>query len=186
VRLWTCGLAVGAAVAVIAAAPASVNDAYDVTMTAIDGKPMPFAAYQGKVLLVVNTASQCGFTPQYKGLQQLQDRYGSRGFTVIGVPSGDFRNQEFAENSEIKQFCESQFGIRFPMTERSAVTGREAASFYRWAAAELGPQNTPRWNFHKYLVGRDGKLIRAFPSKVEPGSPELTGAIEKALSTKAG
>lgn len=178
-------IAASAAV-VMAAAPASQapRTAYDIGMTTIDGKPMPLSQYRGKVLLVVNTASFCGFTPQYEGLQKLQDSYAKRGFTVIGVPSGDFKGQEYGSNSEIKQFCESKFGIKFPLAEKASVIGPNAAPFYRWAAAELGPDNVPKWNFHKYLVGRDGKLIAAFGSKVTPNAPELTAAIEKALTAK--
>ena len=163
-----------AGVMLVAAVPA-VHSAYDVTMTSIDGKPMPFAQYKGKVLLVVNTASFCGFTPQYEGLQKLQDSYKGRGFTVIGVPSGDFQGQEYGKNSEIKTFCESKFGIKFPMTEKSVVTGAKAAPFYRWAAA---------WNFHKYLVGRDGKLVAAFGSETKPMSPQVTRAVAQAIAVK--
>jgi glutathione peroxidase len=174
-----------AAVMLVAAAPETgITSAYDVNMTSIDGKPMPFAQYKGKVLLVVNTASFCGYTPQYEGLQKLQDTYKDQGFTVIGIPSGDFMGQEYGKNSEIKTFCESKFGIKFPMTEKSVVKGEKAAPFYRWAAAELGPKATPQWNFHKYLVGRDGKLITAFSTKTTPTSPEVTSAVAQALAAK--
>ncbi len=172
-----------AAVALIAASPAP-QSAYQFSMKTIDGKPMPFAQYKGKVLLVVNTASFCGFTPQYEGLQKLQDTYKAKGFTVIGVPSGDFGGQEYDDAGEIKTFCESKFGIKFPLTEKSVVTGDKAAPIYRWAAAEMGPGNVPKWNFHKYLVGRDGKLIAAFPSKITPMSPDVTAAVEKAVAAK--
>lgn len=180
-------LAIAAAFAtatlLVAAAPAA-QSAYDFTMKTIDGKPMPFAQYKGKVLLVVNTASFCGFTPQYEGLQQLQDSYKDQGFTVIGIPSGDFMGQEYKSNTEIKEFCESKFGIKFPMSEKSVVTGSKAAPFYRWAATELGSDKTPKWNFHKYLIGRDGKLIAAFPSKSTPMSPEVTTAVTQAIAAK--
>jgi glutathione peroxidase len=160
------------------------QSAYQFTMKTIDGKPMPFAQYKGKVLLVVNTASFCGYTPQYEGLQQLQDAYKAKGFTVIGIPSGDFGGQEYSDAGEIKTFCESKFGIKFPLSEKSVVSGDKAAPIYRWAAAEMGPDNVPKWNFHKYLVGRDGKLIAAFPSKITPMSPEVTAAVEKAVAAK--
>jgi glutathione peroxidase len=172
-----------AAVFLVAATP-EIGSAYDVTMNTIDGKPMPFAQYKGKVLLVVNTASFCGYTPQYEGLQKLQDTYKDQGFTVIGIPSGDFMGQEYGSNKEIKTFCESKFGIKFPMTEKSVVKGDKAAPFYRWAAAELGPKQTPQWNFHKYLVGRDGKLIAAFGTKMTPMSPQVTGAVAQAIAAK--
>ena len=150
----------GAARPAAKSAPTLPASAWDVHMTAIDGRPMPFARYRGRVLLVVNTASMCGFTPQYEGLQKLQDSYAARGLVVIGVPSGDFAGQEYGSNAEIKDFCETRFGIRFPMTEKAVVTGPGAAPFYRWAAARLGPQNVPQWNFHKFLVGRDGRLTQ--------------------------
>jgi len=172
------------AIVAIAAAPAAVKSAYDIRMTAIDGKPMPLSKYKGQVMLVVNTASFCGYTPQYEALQKVHDTYKAQGFTVLGVPSGDFKEQEYGTNKEIAQFCESKFGIRFPMAEKSNVVGDNAAPFYRWAAAELGPDNVPKWNFHKYLVGRDGKLIAAFRSKVKPDDPQVTAAIEKALAAK--
>ncbi|QXQ04790.1 glutathione peroxidase [Sphingosinicellaceae bacterium] len=172
---------VAAATAVIAAAPA-VTSAYDVTMTSIDGAPLPFAKFKGEVLLVVNTASMCGNTPQYEGLEKLHETYAPKGFTVIGVPSPDFGGQEYGTNKEVKTFCESKFGIKFPMTETGHVKGPDAVPFYRWAAATLGPDNVPTWNFHKYLVGRDGRLIRAFGNKVQPGDPQVKAAIEAALA----
>ena len=173
--------AAAAVVALIAAAPA-VTSAYDIEMTAIDGKPLSLAKYKGQVMLVVNTASFCGYTPQYEALQKVHEAYKAKGFTVLGVPSGDFKGQEYGSNKEIAQFCESKFGIRFPLAEKANVVGPGAAPFYRWAAAELGPDNVPKWNFHKYLVGRDGKLIAAFPSKVKPDDRQVTAAIEKALA----
>jgi glutathione peroxidase len=172
-----------AAVLLVAAAPLA-STVYDFTMTTIDGKPMPFDQYKGKVLLVVNTASFCGFTPQYEGLQKLQDTYKDQGFTVIGIPSGDFMGQEYKSNGEIKTFCESKFGIKFPLSEKSVVTGSKAIPFYRWASDVLGPDKAPKWNFHKYLIGRDGKIITAFSTKTTPMSPEVTGAVAAAIAVK--
>ena len=157
-------------------------NAYDFAMTRIDGKPLPFKQYKGKVLLVVNTASMCGYTPQYEGLQNLQTSYAGKGFTVIGVPSGDFMGQEYDSNAKIKEFCESKFGINFPMSEKSVVKGAKAVPFYRWAKATLPAENEPKWNFHKFLIGKDGKLIAGFSSKVTPESPEMKRAIEAALA----
>ena len=171
-----------AAIGLTAAAPAGITTANDVTMTAIDGAPLPFAKFKGQVLLVVNTASFCGNTPQYEGLEKLHDTYKPKGFTVIGVPSADFGGQEYKTNKEVKTFCDTKFGIKFPLTETSVVKGPGAVPFYRWAAATLGPDQTPTWNFHKYLVGRDGKLIRAFGNKVQPDAPEVRAAIEAALA----
>ena len=172
-----------AVVALVAAAPIA-DTAYKFTMTSIDGKPMPFAQYRGKVLLVVNTASFCGFTPQYEGLEALYEGYRDQGLVLVGVPSGDFKNQEYGSNKEIKQFCESKFGIRFPMTEKAGVVGPNAAPFYKWAEAKLGPDSVPKWNFHKSLVGRDGTRIAYFGSRTTPDDPALKAAIEAALAAK--
>lgn len=175
--------AVAALVATVAvAAPAQAPaTAWDIKMTAIDGEPLPLSQFKGRVLLVVNTASFCGFTPQYKGLQALYDQYKDKGLTIVGVPSGDFMGQEYKSNKEVAEFCESTFGIKFPMAEKAKVKGPDAAPFYKWAAATLGPDKTPKWNFHKYLVGRDGKLVTAFGSRVTPGDPALVSAVEAAL-----
>jgi glutathione peroxidase len=180
-RMLITGLA--AMVMMASPATAEIKSAFDVTTKTIDGKPMPWAQYKGKVLLVVNTASFCGYTPQYEGLQALQDRYAAKGFTVIGVPSGDFGDQEYKSGKEIADFCEATYRVKFPMTEKSVVKGDAAVPFYRWASDKLGKDKAPGWNFHKYLVGRDGKLIAAFPSKVTPQSAEITSAINAALAT---
>ncbi|WP_353217916.1 glutathione peroxidase, partial [Sandarakinorhabdus sp.] len=163
-------LAAAAMAALVAAAPVP-RSMHDFTLKTIDGKPMPMAQYKGKVVLLVNTASMCGFTPQYEGLQQLHESYKAKGFTVIGVPSGDFGGQEYGSNAEVKQFCESKFGIKFPMAEKAVVKGANAIPLYKWAANTLGDAKTPQWNFHKYLVGKDGKLIAAYDSRVTPTSP---------------
>ena len=155
---------------------------YDHKLTAIDGTPMPMEQFRGKVILLVNTASFCGFTPQYEGLQKLQTSYGPRGFTVIGVPSGNFLGQEYKTNKEISTFCQTKFGINFPLAEKSDVIGPNAIPLYKWAAAELGMTNIPKWNFHKYLIGRDGKLIAAFGTKTDPMDVKITTAISAALA----
>jgi glutathione peroxidase len=162
---------------------AATQSAYDFNLTAIDGAAMPMAAYKGKAVLLVNTASFCGFTPQYDGLQKLYETYGAQGFTIIGVPSGDFGGQEHAKNSEIKEFCQSKFNIRFPMAEKSVVKGDKAIPIFKWAAAIAA--SPPQWNFHKYLIGRDGKMIAAYGSRTAPDSADLKAAIEKALAVKA-
>lgn len=162
-------------------ADAGKKSAWDFKLVAIDGEPMPMTKFKGKVVLLVNSASKCGYTPQYDGLQKVHLDYQPKGFTVLAVPSGDFLGQEFASNKEISGFCQTKFGIKFPMAEKAHVTGPEALPIYRWAAARLGAENTPKWNFHKYLIGRDGQLIRAFGTKVEPTAPEVRTAIEAAL-----
>ncbi|WP_235977140.1 glutathione peroxidase [Sandaracinobacteroides hominis] len=164
-----------------AAATKDAHSFYDFKMTRIDGKPMPMSAYKGKVVLLVNTASFCGLTPQYEALQKLQTTLGPKGFTVIGVPSGDFMGQEYDDNGKIKEFCDTKFGITFPLTEKASVKGPNAAPVYKWAKAELATDNESKWNFHKFLIGKDGQLIAGFGSKLTPDSPEVTSAIEKAL-----
>lgn len=137
--------------------------------------------YEGKVLLVVNTASKCGFTPQYEGLEALNARYAAKGFYVLGFPSNDFRQQEPGTEKEIQEFCTLTYGVKFPMFEKVHVTKEEASPFYaKLAAASDG--RYPTWNFYKYLIGRDGKVVADYSSKVTPDSPELVAAIEKAIA----
>jgi glutathione peroxidase len=155
--------------------------AYDFSFVSIDGKPLPLAAYRGKAVLVVNTASFCGFTPQYEGLQTLWERYRNKGLIVLGVPSNDFGQQEPGSEKEIKEFCQVNFNVDFPLTRKEKVIGGDAHPFYRWAAAELGEGASPRWNFHKYLIGPSGAIAEVFPSKVEPLSAGLLRAIEANL-----
>jgi glutathione peroxidase len=157
--------------------------AYDYEFEPIEGGKMPLAQWRGKVLLVVNTASLCGFTPQYEGLQSLWQRYETRGLVVIGVPSNDFGAQEPKSESEIQGFCQGAFGVNFPLTTKQVVSGPGAHPFYRWASDALGGKDAPRWNFHKYLVGRDGKLIAGFGSGVTPLSKTMVNAVETALGT---
>jgi glutathione peroxidase len=164
-------------------AQSSTAHAFDHEFEAIEGGRMPLDQWRGKVLLVVNTASFCGFTPQYEGLQALWKRYEKRGLVVIGVPSNDFGAQEPKSEAEIAGFCKGAFGVTFPLTTKEAVSGPGAHAFYRWAREKLGTSQAPRWNFHKYLVGRDGQLVGGYGSRVEPLSPELIQAIEGALET---
>lgn len=147
-----------------------------------DEKPQSLCQYAGQVVLVVNTASYCGFTPQYKGLEDLYAKYRARGFVVLGFPSNDF-SQESGNNQQIADFCENTFGVRFPMFEKSSVTGAQASPFYRQLASLAGNQ-APRWNFHKYLLGRDGKLIASYPSATRPDDPKVLSEIERLLVEK--
>ena len=151
------------------------------TFAGIDGGDIRLSAYAGKPILVVNTASQCGYTPQYAGLQELWTRYRERGLMVIAVPSNDFGAQEPGGASEIHQTANHVYGVTFPLAEKAAVRGTSPHPFYRWAASER-PLDVPRWNFHKYLIGRDGHVVAAFPSAVEPNDPRLIAAIEKQLA----
>lgn len=155
--------------------------AFDFSFEAIEGGEIALDTWRGKVLLVVNTASRCGFTNQYDALQQLWKRYADKGLVVIGVPSNDFGNQEPGSNAEIKDFCSVSFGVDFPLAARTRVRGAEAHPFYRWAAAEAGMLGKPKWNFHKYLFGRDGQLIDWYGSTTSPLSDKLVATITAAL-----
>ncbi|WP_376098139.1 glutathione peroxidase [Roseomonas sp. CCTCC AB2023176] len=154
----------------------------DFTLTRLEGGEMRLAEFRGRVLLIVNTASFCGFTPQYAGLQRLQDRFASRGFAVIGVPSNDF-NQESDDERRIKEFCEGIYSVEFPLAGLTHVRGRAAHPVFRWLASAGG--GAPGWNFHKYLVARDGRRVTGFPTSVEPDAPALIRGIERALAEAA-
>ena len=136
--------------------------------------------YGGKVLLVVNTASKCGFTPQYEGLEALQQKYAARGFSVLGFPSNDFKGQEPGSEAQIQEFCTLTYGVKFPMFQKVQVTGAEATPLYQRLTAATGV--APGWNFHKYLLARDGRVVAQFPSKVKPDDAALVAAIERELS----
>ncbi|MGC6484843.1 MAG: glutathione peroxidase [Candidatus Puniceispirillales bacterium] len=163
--------------------PAMAETAHDFSFTAITGEPLPLDQYRGKVVLVVNTASRCGFTPQYDDLQAVYEAYRDQGLVVLGVPSNDFGRQELDTAEEIKSFCEVNFNITFPLADKTVVKGNDAHPFYAWAAEELGYMARPRWNFHKYLVGRDGQLINWYASTTNPNSSKVRAAIEAALSS---
>lgn len=139
--------------------------------------------YGGKVLLVVNTASKCGFTPQYEGLEALNQRFGSRGFTVLGFPSNDFQGQEPGSEKQIQEFCTLTYGVKFPMFEKVHVLGAQATPLYQRLTRETGV--APGWNFHKYLIGRNGQVVAQFPSKVKPDDPQVLAAIERELKAPA-
>ncbi len=156
--------------------------AHDFSFTTIDGKPLDLKDYAGKAVLVVNVASFCGFTPQYKELQQLHETYGPKGLVVLGVPSNDFGAQEPKTEPEIARFCETGYGVSFPMTSKQKVVGADAHGLYQWISAEAGEGAAPKWNFHKYLIGKDGRLVESWPSKVGPMSPQITGAVQTALA----
>ena len=146
-----------------------------------DEKPQSLCQYAGQVVLVVNTASFCGFTPQYKGLEALYSKYRGRGLAVLGFPSNDF-SQEPAANAQIADFCENTFGVKFPMFGKTTVSGTGAAPLYKMLAAKSGA--APAWNFHKYLLARDGRVVASFPSEVEPDDKKLLQELEKQLATK--
>lgn len=158
------------------------GSAHDFSFTSLAGDgPMPLAQYQGKVLLIVNTASDCGFTPQYKSLEDLHNRYRKRGLVVIGVPSNDFGGQEPGDNEQISTFCQVRYGVTFPMTGKTHVKGNDAHPFYKWVREGFGFSGAPKWNFHKYLIAPDGRLVDYFHSTTSPESARLAQAIEALL-----
>src|SRR5436190_713832 len=159
----------------------ATGDAYQFEFVSIDGDKLPLAEWRGRPVLVVNTASFCGYTPQYRDLEALWRRYQPRGLVVLGVPSNDFGEQEPGTPSEIKQFCATNYQVDFPLTEKYRVVGGAAHPFYRWVAAQLGEAGAPRWNFHKYLVGPDGALAGAWQSQVKPTDSAITAEIEGML-----
>ena len=155
--------------------------AYAFSFPALSGDDIRLAAFTSKPLLVVNTASLCGYTPQYAGLQDIWNEFRERGLTVIGVPSNDFGGQEPGGTSEISETAHHQYGVTFPIAAKSVVIGAKAHPFYRWAA-EARPREVPRWNFHKYLIGRDGYIAEVFPSSVEPADTRIKTAIARTLA----
>ncbi len=168
-----------------AAPEVSTTTAYDYSFkTLMDEEAAPLSNYKGKVVLIVNTASQCGFTPQYAELEKLHETYKDKGLVVIGVPSNDFGAQEPGTGKEIAAFCRLNYGVSFPMMAKEIVSGDKAHPFYLWAKQQLGFGTAPKWNFHKYLIGADGKLVDYFNSTTSPTSPRVTEAIEKLLVTK--
>jgi glutathione peroxidase len=160
------------------ACPAILNHVFERLQ---DEKPQSLCQYSGKVLLVVNTASYCGFTPQYQGLEALHERYRERGLVVLGFPSNDF-SQETGNNKQIADFCENTYGVKFPMFAKSAVRGSQANPLFRQLAQATGRQ--PLWNFHKYLIARDGTVVTSYTSLTSPDSATLIKDVEKQLAAK--
>jgi len=158
-----------------------MTNAHSFSFTSIEGKPLPMTSFKGKAVLVVNTASECGLTPQYKGLEALWKQYKDKGLVVLGVPSNDFGAQEPGTETEIKSFCEMRYGVDFPLTSKEQVTGAAAHPLYKWIAGEVGEAGVPRWNFHKYLIGKKGEIAGVFGSRVAPDAAELTQAIDAAI-----
>lgn len=160
------------------------SDIYGFTLNSIDGQPAPLAAYRGKVLLLVNVASRCGFTPQYAGLEKIYQQYKDRGFVILGFPANNFGGQEPGTNDEIKTFCSRTYNVTFPLYTKTSVKGNDINPLYRFLTDKNENPATGgdiRWNFTKFLIGRDGAIITRFEPNVTPDSAEVTGAIEKAL-----
>jgi glutathione peroxidase len=158
---------------------ASAGSVHDFTLTTIDGQSAPLSAYKGQVLLLVNVASKCGYTPQYAGLQALYDRYKDRGLVIVGIPANNFGGQEPGTNEEIKTFCSRNYNVMFPMMSKVSVKGADMTPLYGYLTQTGGDV---KWNFTKFLAGKDGKVLQRFESKVTPDAPELAAAIEQALA----
>src|SRR6267142_6786107 len=172
------GLILGALVSAPAAAACPVL--LDYSFPSLTDQPTPLCQFEGKVLLVVNTASECGYTPQYQGLEALYRRYRDNGLVVLGFPANDFGGQEPGSNGQIAKFCEVNYGVSFPMFAKSGVSASNANPFYVSLAKKTGER--PHWNFHKYLIDRSGEKVRSFDSGVEPGDRKLVGEIERMLA----
>jgi glutathione peroxidase len=172
--LFLCGMAFAAGKSV-----------YDYTLNSIDGQPTPFATYKGKVLMVVNVASRCGYTPQYSALEANYEKYKDRGFVIVGVPANNFGAQEPGTNSEIKAFCTRKYNVQFPMMSKVSVKGSDTTPLYQYLTdSSLNPKTGGeiQWNFTKFLVDRNGNIAARFEPEVTPDSPQVTAAIEKALT----
>jgi glutathione peroxidase len=178
-KLMACILLLGASVM------AADKSVYEFTLNSIDGQPAPLAAYKGKVVMLVNVASRCGFTPQYEALEAVYEKYKDRGFVIVGIPANNFGAQEPGTNQEIKTFCSSKYHVKFPMMAKVSVKGEDQTPLYQYLTDKSANPQTGgeiQWNFTKFLVGPDGRVITRFESKVKPDAPEVTGAIEKALA----
>ena len=160
------------------------SSVYEFSLNSIDGQPAPLSAYKGKVLLLVNVASKCGFTPQYKELEAVYEKYKDQGLVVIGFPANNFMGQEPGTNAEIKEFCSRTYNVSFPMYSKISVLGEDKAPLYQWLTDKTANPSTGgeiKWNFTKFLVGRDGKVLARFETKVKPDAPEVISAIDGAL-----
>ena len=155
--------------------------AYDFDFNNLDGKKLKLSDYKNKVIVVVNVASQCGFTNQYEDMQKIWESYKEKGIVMLGIPSNDFGGQEPGSNKEIKTFCETTFGITFPITEKVSVKGDNAHPFYKWAKDNHGIGAIPKWNFHKIIVGKEGKVIDTFASFTKPNSKKIIALIQKEI-----
>ena len=177
-------LLLGLGLCLIAMTSFAANNAYEFSMTAIDGKPAALSAYQGKVALVVNVASKCGYTSQYEGLEALYKKYSGKGLVVLGFPANNFGSQEPGSNDEIAQFCKRTYGVSFPMFSKISVKGSDQDPLYQYLTSPGANPKTAgdvKWNFTKFLVGKDGAVLARFESAVKPDSPELIQAIDEAL-----
>ena len=169
------------------AAPTETKKAqtiYNIPLKTLMGEKTSLAPYEGKVMLIVNVASECGYTKQYKGLEALYEEYKAQGLVILGFPSNDFGGQEPGSAEEIKNFCERKFKVTFPLFEKNPVGGKEQQALYAYLIQNSSQKDPVKWNFEKFLIGKDGKVLNRFLSKVEPESPEMKSAIAAALKTK--
>lgn len=158
------------------------DSAYDYSFHSLVGhKPLPLASFKGKVLIIVNTASKCGFTSQYAGLEKLYNTYKDRGLVILGVPSNDFGSQEPGTSEEIASFCQVNYGVSFPMASKEPVSGKKAHPFYLWAKQKLGFGTAPKWNFHKYIINRKGELVDYFYSTTAPDAARFIKVVKREL-----
>lgn len=174
------------ALAIVCYSPVSAEEAASVLdheMKSLTGKDVDLSKYEGKVVLIVNVASKCGYTPQYKGLQAIHEKYADQGLVILGFPCNQFGKQEPGTPEEIADFCEKNYGVTFDLFAKVDVNGDDACDLYKELTDKEAPYGGPiKWNFEKFLVGKDGKVIERYRSAIKPESPELTGAIEKALA----
>ncbi len=187
---WLHGLALVAVVAMVTAAlgtlmmaGAAASSVYDFTLPSIDGDPTPLSNYKGKVVLLVNVASRCGFTPQYSALESLYEKYKDQGFVILGFPANNFGSQEPGTNAEIKTFCSTKYNVTFPMFSKVSVKGDDTTPLYQYLTQRANPAvaGDIKWNFTKFLVDRNGQVVERFEPPVKPDSPEIVGAVEKLL-----
>jgi glutathione peroxidase len=171
--------------AALAATLLGASTVLDFTLNSIDGQPAPLAQYRGKVIMIVNVASKCGYTPQYTGLEALYEKYRDKGFVILGFPANNFGQQEPGTNEEIKTFCSSKYSVKFPMYAKISVKGDDKHPLYQFLT---DPQANPttggdiKWNFTKFLIGKDGHVLARFEPAVTPESPQVAAAVEKALA----
>ena len=154
---------------------------YDFEIESITGEKINFSTYENKIILLVNVASQCGFTNQYEDMQKIWEKYQDKGVIILGVPSNEFGKQEPGSNKDIKNFCEAKFGISFPMTEKISVKGEDAHPFYIWARENYGKSAIPKWNFHKIIIDKNGKVAETFSSITNPSSKKFIKTLEKLM-----
>lgn len=157
----------------------AASNVHEFTLNSIDGKAVPLAEFKGKVVLIVNVASRCGFTPQYAGLEALYEKYKDQGFVIVGVPANNFGAQEPGTNEEIKTFCTRKYNVSFPMMAKVSVKGDDITPLYKYLTTAKG--GDVKWNFTKFLIGKDGQIAERFESAVKPDDPALTAAVERAL-----